>query len=93
LEHFACERIRELFNKDKYLSVSEIQNNLYSYNGGRQKLIAFLKNTEYFIQEYKANRMYIFKATDSFKTLLNELLEGNGEEHIDKYICDFVRAV
>jgi hypothetical protein len=92
LEHFSCERIRVLFNKDEYLSVSEIQNNLYSYNGGRQKLITFLKNEEYFIQEYKANRMIVFKATDAFKTLLNELLEGKGEEQIDKYI-DFGKAV
>jgi hypothetical protein len=36
--------------------------------------------------------MLVFKATDAFKTLLNELLEGKGEEQIDKYI-EFGRSV
>jgi hypothetical protein len=89
LEHFACERIKQLFNENEYLSVSEIQNNLYSYSGGRQKLITFLKNEEHFIQKYMANRMLVFKATDTFKTLLNELLEGKEEEQIDKYIYEY----
>jgi hypothetical protein len=92
LEHFACERIQQLFNGNEYLSVSEIMNNLYSYNGGRQKLITFLKNEEYFIQDYKANKMLVFKATDSFKTLLNELLE-NKEETIDHYVYEFEKAI
>jgi hypothetical protein len=92
LEHFACERIKQLFDKNEYLTATEIQNNLYSYNGGRQKLITFLKNTEYFIQEHKANRLIVFKATNNFKTLLNELLE-NKEEALDHYVYEFGRAI
>jgi hypothetical protein len=92
LENFACERIKQLFDKNENLTATEIQNNLYSYNGGRQKLIAFLKNEEYFIQEYKSNRMYVFKATGTFKTVLNELLE-NKEETLDHYVYEFGRAV
>jgi hypothetical protein len=92
LENFACERIARLFEKDSFFSVSEIMNNLYSYNGGRNKLKAFLKNEDYFIQEYKANRMLVFKATDTFKELLKELLKDK-EEMIDHYIYDFARGL
>jgi hypothetical protein len=63
-----------MFNTDKYFSITDIQNNLHSYNGGRQKLITFLKNEDYFIQEYRANKMLIFKATDIFRSLLKDLM-------------------
>jgi hypothetical protein len=78
--------------KNEYLSVSEIMNNLYSYNGGKNKLKAFLKSEEYFIRNYKANRMLVFKATDTFKLLLQELLE-NKEEGIDHYLYEITKAV
>jgi hypothetical protein len=90
LEHFACERIYRLFNEKEYSTVSEIQNNLYSYKGGRQKLISFLKdNNDYFTQEYKANQMLVFKATDTFKKLVCELKKDN-EELIDHYMFEVV---
>jgi hypothetical protein len=92
LENFACNRVLELFNKNEYLSVSEIMNNLYSYSGGKNKLKAFLKNEEYFIRNYKANRMLVFKATDAFKLLLQELLE-NREEGIDHYVYEFEKLI
>jgi hypothetical protein len=92
LENFACDRVLKLFMKNEYLSVSEIMNNLYSYNGGKNKLKAFLKNEEYFIRKYKANRMLVFKATDTFKSLLQELLE-NREEGIDHYLYELTKAV
>jgi hypothetical protein len=91
LENFACERVFKLFNENEYLSVSEIMNNLYSYHGGRQKLITFLKNTDYFIPAYKANKMLVFRASDNFKKLLYELIQGR-EEPIDHYVYEY-RAV
>jgi hypothetical protein len=89
LENFACERTYRLFMKYEYLSVTQIMNNLYSYNGGRQKLITFLRNRDYFMESHKSNKMLVFKATDKFKTLLKELIRGN-DEMADHYLYEAV---
>lgn len=80
LENFAQKRVLDMFNKDNFYSVSEIMNNLYSYNGGRQKLITFLKNDKYFHQDHKANKMLVFKATEDFRTFLKELVKGTEDD-------------
>ncbi|GHV79952.1 hypothetical protein AGMMS49944_17430 [Spirochaetia bacterium] len=79
LENFATEYIFKLLTENEYLPVSRIMNGLFLYNGGRQKLITFLRNKEYFMESYKANKMLVFKATDTFKELLKELIQDTNE--------------
>jgi hypothetical protein len=92
LEHFACERIYKLFTMNKYITTTEIISNLYNYTGNRTKVITFLKNEDYFIQNKKKGGMLLFKPTDKFKTLLKDLLDGK-EEDIEHYLYEFEKRV
>jgi hypothetical protein len=92
LENFLSNSVLEMFNKNEFLTATKIMNNLYSYSGGKQKLLAFLKNEEYFIQDKITETIIRYKATDTFKTLLKELLEDTNE-FFDNNIYEFGRAI
>jgi len=84
LEYFMCQRVYSLLAKDRYYSATEIIGNLYSYTGNRNRVMTLLKNDEYFTQKSKANGMLKFKATETFKALLKDELDGN-EEPADQF--------
>jgi hypothetical protein len=92
LENFACEEVLKMFNNSGFLTATKIMNSLYSYSGGRQKLLAFLKNEEYFTSNKKTNGALFFKATDTFKSLLQELLEDTND-FMSSNIVEFDKAV
>ena len=87
LEYFLSREVFDLFNDDRFHLVRDIEACLYGYRGGRTKLNAFLKNTEYFTQSSKANGLLRFKATDTFRDLLAGELEGEKEPAYN--ICGF----
>jgi len=92
LEYFICERMHRLMNRDKFFTATEIISNLYNYYGSRNKVITFLKNEDYFIQNKKNNGILLFKPTDKFKSVLNELLEDK-ETYPDDFLYEINRKV
>jgi len=88
LEYFICQRVYEMLAKDRFHTATEIINYLYSYTGNRNRVMTFLKDEAYFTQGSKANGVLKFKATETFKALLKDELEGR-EEPIDHYIYEF----
>jgi hypothetical protein len=92
LEYFICEGIYKLFDGGKYYTASKIIANLFNYNGNRNKVITFLKCEEYFIQNKKTNGILLFKPTEKFKSILNEIKEIS-EEDMDQFIYEFQRKV
>ena len=91
LEYFICQRVYGLLAKDRFYTATEIINSLYSYTGNRNRVMTLLKNAEHFTQGSKTNGVLKFKATETFKALLRDELDGR-EDPADHYIYDFRRA-